>query len=306
MTCQPLLASLLATLTAGKSPVSKLEADRDGQSIVSLDWKDKKVRLRCKALTDIHSSYYHRTFSIHRFNMHPIGTTFTPLDCSLLPLPSVWICGRTASSPSILKTLPRLPILSVLYILVIIAPLLVFLVVIYQLFYTTAELETLKVELSDVKASLAVTTHDLFDVTAGRDTAKVALEASRQELKDTKLELRCTRLRLTSTEDDLEDSQFDVRSEQSALEAVRAELEFTEAEVRRRDRELEEAEALAERKKAKIVEQEKELLEARRERDDAARLRRESEVTLETTQKELRSSWEAEMKSKVRPQASLL
>ena len=226
--------------------------------------------------------------------MPSIGITFTPLDCTL-PLPSVWICGQTASSPSILKTLPRLPIPSILYFLTIVTLLLIFLVVIHQLFNTTTELETLKVELSDVKAALAVTTRDLAHVTA-----------SRQELKDTKFELRCTRLRLTSTEDDLEDSQFDVRSEQSALEAVRAELEFAEAEIGRRDRQLEDAGGRAEKQQVKTVEQEKNLLAARRERDDAVRLRREAEVTLETTQKELRSSWEAEMKSQVRPQASLL
>ena len=72
-----------------------------------------------------------RTFSIHRFNMHPIGTTFTPLDCTLLPLPSAWVCGRTASSPSILKTPPRLLIHPIFYVLTVVVLLLIFLVVIY-------------------------------------------------------------------------------------------------------------------------------------------------------------------------------
>ena len=54
-----------------------------------------------------------------------------------------------------------------------------------------AELEMLKVELSDVKASLAITTSSLSDITASQDTAKIALEG-RQELKDTKFELCCT------------------------------------------------------------------------------------------------------------------
>ena len=84
---------------------------------------------RCVFAAKSSQTYIHRTiiilrtFAIHRFNMHPIGTTFTPLDCSL---PSVWICGRTASSPSILKTVPRLPILSILYFLTIVALLLIF------------------------------------------------------------------------------------------------------------------------------------------------------------------------------------
>ena len=87
---------------------------------------------RCVFAAKSSQTYIHRTiiilrtFAIHRFNMHPIGTTFTPLDCSLLPLPSVWICGRTASSPSILKTVPRLPILSILYFLTIVTLLLIF------------------------------------------------------------------------------------------------------------------------------------------------------------------------------------
>ena len=78
------------------------------------------------------------------------------------------------------------------------------------------------------------------------------------------------------------------------------------AEVGRQDRQLEDAKARAEKQQVKIAELEKNLVEAQRERDDAVRLRRESEGTLETTQKEMRSSWEAEMKSKVRPQASFL
>ena len=64
-----------------------------------------------------------------------------------------------------------------------------------------------------MKASLSVTTRDLSDVAAGRGTAKVVLNASRQELKDTKFELCCAQPRPTSTEGDLKDVQLDVRSE---------------------------------------------------------------------------------------------
>ena len=76
---------------------------------------------------------------------------------------------------------------------------------------------------------------------------------------------------------------------------------MSEAEVGHRDRQLEDAEARAEKQQVNITEQEKNLVEAQQEQDVAVRLHREAEATLETTQMELRSSWEVEMKSKVCP-----
>ena len=64
---------------------------------------------------------------------------------------------------------------------------------------------------------------------------------------------------------------------------MRAQLEFVEVEVGRREKQLEDIGACAEKQQVKIAEQEKNLLEAWREWDDAMRLRRETEATLETT-----------------------
>ena len=100
--------------------------------------------------------------------------------------------------------------------------------------------------------------------------------------------------------------QFDVRLDKSVFDAVCTELEFMEVEVGHWDKQLEDAEAHAGMQQVMIVKQEMHLLEAQQERDDAVQLWKETEAMLGMTQKELRSSRrEAEMKSMVRPQASL-
>ena len=79
-----------------------------------------------------HSFIILRTFAIYCFNMHPVCNAFHSLDC-ILPVPSVWIYGQTASSLSILKTLPHLLILPILYILSVVALLPILFITVYLL-----------------------------------------------------------------------------------------------------------------------------------------------------------------------------
>ena len=107
-------------------------------------------------------------------------------------------------------------------------------------------------------------------------------------------------------EGDLKDAQLSVWLDKSAFNAVCTELEFVEVEVGCWDKQLEDAEVHAGMQQVMIVKQEMHLLEVQQERDDTVQLWRETEAMLGMTQKELRSSRrEAEMKSMVRPQASL-